>query len=303
MSVWRMDSERKKHMASNCISQQDFLAIREEILELIPARFDRLCRTADALLRPYVMSRTSHVRSDPNFAQDVLQDIQMKLIQSIVTRFFLREDRPEEDKTALGLTRWMFAIARNTTLTHLTASSQRIPVSLLQDSDDEEYELPLPDDHPERQPGEMLEQREAVSEVFRFIIDSGSAGHIVLAVLMVSLIALESGGSRIEAERLFVQNFADKPLDDILGSFRRGVQKKPWLNISDNQLSRFQQKLDAPLPDDGRRSGDCPLKDFSMKKGLEPSLSDWLNRMDSRLKKAFPNYADPVPANATIHTR
>ena len=121
-------------MASNCISQQDFLAIREETLELIPARFDRLCRTADALLRPYVMSRTSHVRSDPNFAQDVLQDIQMKLIQSIVTRFFLREDRPDEDKTALGLTRWMFAIARNTILTHLTASSQRIPVSLLQAS-------------------------------------------------------------------------------------------------------------------------------------------------------------------------
>lgn len=294
-------------MASNCISEQDFLAIREDILEREPAKFDRLYRAADTLLRPYVKSKTRNTqaaRSDPNFVDDILQDIHIKLIQTIVTHFFLRDGSEGEHKDALGLTRWMFVVARNTTLTALTKNSQRIPLSLIQDNDDEEeYELPIVDNDVNRQPGTMMEQREAVSQCFNFVIDSGSAGHIVLAFLMISLLTLESGGNRIEAERLFAQKFADKPLDDILDTFRAGVHLKPWLEISNAQLDRFKEKLDAPI--NGQRSGEYPLKDFAMKKGLEASLSDWLNRMDSRLKKAFQEtyYTDSDPVWSSVKTR
>lgn len=282
-------------MASNCISRQDFELLRDEVLGN-PARFDHLVRVTESLLRPYVSRHTSHVKSDPNFANDIMQDIQVKMIQTIVTHFFMR-DGSEEEKTALGLTRWMYTVARNTTVTALTKTSQRVPVSLVQDNDDdEEYVLPIADEYIENQPGALLEQREAVARCFNIALDSGSAGHIVLSYLMIALITLEGGGNRIEAERLFAKAFADKPLDDILDTLCAGVRRKPWLNVSNAQLNRFKETLDMIV--DGQRNGEYLLKEFSMKKGLNASFSDWLNRMDERIQKAFREsyFSDSAPS-------
>ncbi|MBQ4050198.1 MAG: hypothetical protein IJD13_01075 [Oscillospiraceae bacterium] len=290
-------------MASNCISQQDFEAVRDEVLGM-PARFDCLTRVTENLLRPYVNRHTSHVKSDPNFANDIMQDIQLKMIVTIVTHFFMRDGDEGEEKNALGLTRWMYTVARNTTITALTKSSQRVPVSLVQENDDEEeYVIPICDDKADRQPGVLLEMREAVSKCFNSAIESSSAGHIVLTHLMISLLSLENGGNRIEAERLFAKSFADKSLDDILDSFRAGIKRKPWLDISNVQLNRFKEKLDEPI--NGQRSGEYPLKDFAMKKGLESSLSDWLHRMDGRIQKAFGEsyFSDSAPSWSMNNTR
>ena len=295
-------------MASNCISRQDFETIRDEVLGM-PARFDHLTRVTESLLRPYVSRHTSHVKSDPNFANDIMQDIQLKMLLTIVTHFFMRDGDDGNEKNALGLTRWMYTVARNTTITALTKASQRVPVSLVQENDDEEeYVLPVSDDKADRQPGVLLEQREAVAECFNFAIDSSSKSHIVLAFLMISLISLgdenQNGGcNRIEAERLFAKAFADKSLDDILDTFRAGVTRKPWLEITNAQLERFKEKLDAPI--NGHRTGEYPLKDFAMKKGLEASLSDWLNRMDERIQKAFREsyFSDSAPSWSMNNTR
>lgn len=274
-------------MASNCISEQDFAVIREEVFGN-PARFERLIRVSEALLKPFINNNVRNsqaARSDLNFAGDIMNDVHLKLMTKIVTHFFLR-DSDEEEKDALGLTRWMFTVARNATLTALKKSGSRIPVSLIQDNDDEEeYELPIADGAAERQPGVLMEQRESVSECFRHVIDTSSAGYIILSTLSIYMITLETGSSRIEAERIFVERFSEKPLDEILAYLSENIRKRPWLDISNTQLNRFKEKLDAPI--DGRRSGEYPLKDFAMKKGLDNTLSDWLNRMDARLKKHF----------------
>lgn len=283
-------------MASNCISEQDFIVIREETMGN-PARFERLGLVAETLLKPYIRNNTRNskaAQNDPNFADEIVNTVHLKLMTKIVTHFFLRDDNNEKD--ALGLTRWMFTVAKNATLSALKKSGSRIPVSLIQDNDDdEEYELPVADGSAERQPGVLMEQRESVSQCFRHVIDTSSAGYIVLATLSIYMITLETGTTRIEAERIFVQRFADKPLDEIMDYLCDNIRRRPWLEVSNVQLKRFKEKLDTPI--NGRRGGEYPLKEFAMKKGLDSTLSDWLNRMDTRLKKAFQGISDDSAPN------
>lgn len=267
----------------NQISKHMFENIRRDILERQPADFSSLCIAAEAVLLPYIKNILYTKKSDPALAEDIMQDVHIKLLKTVVTHFFLREDG-EKDETALM--KWMYVVAKNATLTTLKRAGKNMHLPLEYENDEgDTVPVPVTEKRIDTQPGRMMELRNEIKQCLSFILDFGSEAHITLSCLMINLLMLELGSDRIEAKRQFTEMFSEKTLDDILSTFRTYTCGNSWLGITEQQVKNCERKLEKPFK--GIRTGSLPMKAFAMKKGLENSLSDWLNRMDERLSETF----------------
>ena len=73
-------------------------------------------------------------------------------------------------------------------------------------------------------------------------------------------------------------------LDQMLDFITKQSETIIWLNLNQCQLDDVRKKLDEK-DSCGVRTGDKKYSDFYMKKGAKASVSDWVNRMNSRIEK------------------
>lgn len=268
------------------ITRTEYEAIRADLIERQTPNFTRLCTAAEKVLRPYV------TRKAYQLADDIMQEIHLRLLKYAVTAFFLRSDIPEEKKDAVLLTKWMYTVARNAINTATSDASRHPTESLtLTNEDGEEFDVPVGNPSRNDQPGYQLEQRESIREVISFILSGDSKPHIILSCLMVEMYTL-LGYDRIDAQHRYTEKFGGKTLDEVYRAFRRAMRSFSWLEISGGMLQSLEAKLDQP--EKGRRNGSCLLQDYAMKKGLLNSCSDWLNRMDARVRSSVEAPSDDL---------
>ena len=289
-------------MARNSISELEYLQIEEDIMIRNPARFDLLCTVTEELLKPFVYSR---MNERIQMADDVMQNIQLKVIKGIATNYF-QKDTGERlpEKNANGLQRWLFTIAKNEIYT-LHNREQRIKNKhYAPRPTTEEEDLDMLSSIPDTthrsgldRPGRVMEMREGVNRCIASMVTANSKEHIVLATVMVALISLHYNCDRIRAERYFSTRYAQATLDEVFMDFIKLMQRISWITVSTAALMELKTGLDQPRQ--GQRTGSYTMQDFAMKKGLDASLSDWLNRMDGRIKRNVPDIyedweTDPV---------
>ena len=64
----------------------------------------------------------------------------------------------------------------------------------------------------------------------------------------------------------------------------------PWLSLSMEQKKRIDRQLALPF-DGGKTYGETTYSTFFMKKGGKATISDWVNRMNERIRRVLANEA------------
>lgn len=250
----------------------------QQLLYDSPVSFQMLCDIAQRTLASSVRrwcAGDATLRGR-GYEKDILQEIHIRLIQTAVTGFLLREgeDGPVNLDPA-GFRSWMFRVAKNLTKDY-SAAVRRVDSKSVSREDIPEEEAE------EKSPSEPL-LREAV----RIVLDGDSSIYISLTWLAQSIFVLHYDLTRIQATHLLEEQFSQRTLTELWNLVRKGAERISWLQITPVQQQRIEQALDRPY-DESRSYGQVCYKEFFMKKGGRASISDWIHRIDGIIQKTNP---------------
>lgn len=209
------------------------------------------------------------------YEDDIMQEIQIRLIKNSVTGFFLRNYEPNYDPE--GFKNWIFTVAINVK-NDFAKKVRRIQFIEVKESDcgGEEY-----------REEELLgseESFERLNNAFKIVMESDSKIYKVLTWVAQLIIIVNSDVTKIESNDILIKQFDSMTLDSMLELIVEQATAVPWLRLEEEMISYVRSRLDEKSPD-GRRMGDKLYSDFYMKKGAKASISDWVNRMNNYVVK------------------
>jgi|GEM_PF-3087561 len=268
----------------------EFSVMVKKLTEGDARGYDYLCCISDAFLKPFVSklcSRISVLR-DYDLRDDIYQDVLLALYQSCVSQFLYRNgvlnDDPDEFLS------WIYTVAKNVTLSaarKYRAKNQAETSMVSPDGSERDY----PDGRDEFASSESAE---ILRESFLIAASARSALHIVFVWMLRALILSGSIGIRQSANNkgrvtdagindYIAVEFSDDLLEAIYATIFMCSRKVGWMAFTESMNDNFLSRLSET--DDGVRIGDRQLSDFYMKKGGSASVSDWINRMNARIRK------------------
>ncbi len=288
------------------LSECQFKIMVDEVLSTPPS-YNMLCRIAEESLRKLV---TAWCNSDPDlrrgqYADDVMQEIHLQLMQKTVPYFLLREGiEGEYNDDPQGFECWMTTVAKN---------KKRDFAEIIREKKkkDDELKDKLPvitvdteDDRDERR--EYV--RQVLSEAFFFVLSADMGVHKKLTWLMVSLIMLREKVNKIQATRMVVDMFTDKPLSLMYDVVSDSLNRISWLDLTYEQHLKMVKALNKKA-DNGLACGECLYADFFMGKKPDDtderiteigrkSVSDWMNRINTALCISFKGNPPPKKKGA-----
>lgn len=218
--------------------------------------------------------------SDPvlrgnQYEDDIMQEIQIKLIKNCVTGFFFRNNKPNYDP--VGFKNWIFTLAINVK-NDFAKKVRRIQfneVKELDEANDMYYQDELVASN---------ESFERLNKAFKIVIESDSKVYKVLTWLAQLIIIVKSNVTKIESNDILVEQFSSLTLDEMFAMIVEQAISIPWLQLDISQISLVKERLDEKHSD-GRRLGEMVYSNFYMKKGAKASISDWVNRMNNYVIK------------------
>ena len=209
------------------------------------------------------------------YEEDIMQEIQIRLVKNCVTGFFLRNNEPNYDPE--GFKNWIFTLAINVK-NDFAKKVRRIQfneVKELNEVNDAYY------------PDELFasnESFERLNNAFKIVIQSDSKVYKVLTWLAQLIIIANSNVTKIESNDILVDQFSSLTLDEMFAMIVEQAASIPWLQLDMSQIQLVKEHLDEKQSDD-RRFGEMVYSDFYMKKGAKASISDWVNRMNNYVIK------------------
>jgi len=256
-------------------TNEEFDIMVQQLLYQEPASFDMLCAIAQRTLESSVRRwcRQNPYLHGLGFDEDILQEIYMRLIKTTVSSFLLRQgvDGPVNRDPA-GFRSWMFRVAKNLTIdfaAHIRSISRRVEVD--------------PEEDPSEKPVDEL-----LAAAVSVVLETNSGIYKTLTWLAQCVLIVCRGLTRIQANSLLVEQFSKRELQALWQLVLAGSEQIPWLHITDAQRQRIEQALAQPC--DGQRTyAQMPFEAFFMKKGGKASISDWVNRTDSIIKRVTQN--------------
>lgn len=209
------------------------------------------------------------------YEEDIMQEIQIKLIKNCVTGFFMREGRPNRD--AEGFKSWMFTVAKNVK-SDFAKKVRRIQFTEVKEVED--------GDRTETDGGNACSAGpcERLNTAFQKVMALDIGVHKILTWVAQMLIIAACNVTKIRSNGILVKTFGTLTLDAMLDLIINQAEVIPWLSLEPGQIAALRQKLDA-RQSDGRRLGEKTYSEFYMKKGPKGSVSDWVNRINTYLIK------------------
>lgn len=213
------------------------------------------------------------------YEEDIMQEIQIRLIKNCVTGFFLRNNEPNYDPE--GFKNWIFTLAINVKndFAKKVRRIQFIEVKELDGESEQSYQE------------EMFssdESFERLNNAFRIVIESDSKVYKVLTWVAQLIIILNSNVTKIESNDILIEQFDSMTLDAMFALVVEQATAIPWLQLERSQILTIKARLDEECSD-GCRMGEKVYSDFYMKKGAKASISDWVNRMNNHVVKEEKN--------------
>lgn len=267
-------------------SDEEFNCMVEELLCREPAAFDCLCSIACKTLSSSVRRwcRTDSALAGGDYEQDIMQEIYLRLIKTTVSSFLLRDgiDAPPNANPD-GFSSWMFAVAKNIARDY----SRRVRRSRFHTEDDDTALVTLadPQDAECERAGHVSEQ---LARAFSIVLNSDVQVYKVLTWLAQSLFLLRLDVTRIQSNEKILSEFSDRTLFGMRDIVVSMAETLPWLRLTAAQRDRIDAALYAPHHS-GRLVGELTYKEFFMSKGAKATVSDWVNRMDSLIKRESNN--------------
>lgn len=251
------------------------------------ASFEMLCMIAKKVLqhRIHIWCRADMDLNGRGFEEDILQTVYLVLIKKTVTHFLLRNGPDGEiNNDPDGFYNWLITVAQN--IRKDFAEDVRV---------DDHHNKPLPEDDDApiivEGPENILDEYEnmdLLNRAFDIVLNSKSQVYKIFSWVSMSLLALSLKITKSEAIKLTVKIFSDAELCTMRNTLRTMAKMVPWLKITDSHFAMFDDDLDIE-DDDGVSMGECAFSTFFMKKGPKASISDWVNRLNSLVKREIEN--------------
>lgn len=215
--------------------------------------------------------------------EDIMQLVQIRIIKTCEDSFFKPVDG-KTDKTCEEFKAWCTVVAKNCFISYYNKQNKKKEVKFNPDlksngGNDNYYDDGLLDTEKES------EQKKNLNDCFLVVMDLKSSPHIVLTWLALSLIMMRFDVKKIEATHLLAEKFSELTLDKMYGIVFSMMEAYDWICVSEEQKELQRKKLRALDKDSGKEIGLMKYSDFYMKKGPEMSISDWVNRVNSQIKK------------------
>lgn len=263
----------------------EFYTMIDEILSVDSPSYSMLCTIAEKSLKSSVSRwcAAAPALAGKGFEDDIMQEIYLRLIKTTVSSFLLNK-RAEGDvnRDADGYKSWMFTVAQNVFRDY--AKKVR-GLSARTRGFEEGEEASIKDDTDAFSEVDS-ERQERLSEAFFVVLESGASPHIVLTWLAQFLIVLKKDVTKIESNSLISEAFDNLTLNEMKEIIEASARSIPWLRIEKTRLSVIEEELSKPYRD-GRAYGEVRYGELYMKKGKKATISDWVNRMNSLIKRAM----------------
>ena len=270
-------------MANSKFTAQEF---DEMIADLLSpnSSFVPLCDIAHKELWPkiYRTFQSSPALRQHYSDEDFMQDIFIKLINNVVTGFLLK-DGPggPVNRNYKGFRSWLHRVATNA----LYDLYSRINVKLKHAASDEidEENLPLIE---MEDPFYLEASVQELKNAFDIVITAKNTGiYKTLTWLIQSVLVLKFDFTRIEANKYLIAEFEQKTLWQMYEMLVEYADTLPWLALSDAHKKILEDALRDCEDGQSVSYGDMVYSDFFMTKGAKASVSDWVNRLDSKIRR------------------
>lgn len=262
-------------------TEQEFNRMVDDLISDSPD-YNRLFSIVEKELKRYVHGKVSgsHWLSNYSSYDEIMQNIRIRVYQYVVTRFLLK-DGPEGkiNRDAEHFVRWLYTVARNVILSRIEQ------IKRLYDKEDinGNYAPDLPDVYEEiAAPDEVIN---TLQNAFRIVIFSKNINiYKILTWLVQSLYVIEDDLTRIEAKNKLLANPDELTLYDMYSVCVLYSEKIPWLSFGKLEKEILLRALNEPY-DSKRVYGDVVYSEFFMAKGADKSVSDWVNRLDNKIRR------------------
>lgn len=265
-------------------TNDEFDAMVNELLYSETVSFETLCRIAEKTLRPSVINwcKNEDCLRGRAYEDDIMQEIQLRLIKTTVDYFLLREgiDGPYNNDPE-GFEDWMFTVADN--LKRDFANKVRNRDFRTEDIDDPSV-IGI-SDYSDYDAEDRIER---LKQAFSIVISANVNVYKVLTWVAQFIFILDVNVTKIKSNELIISAFENKTLYEMYDMILIASKRIPWIVISESQnekiLNSLRKKRDGDVS-----YGETKYKEFFMKHNGEvsgkKSISDWVNRMNDMIKK------------------
>lgn len=273
-------------------TQQEFDIMTDELLRCEPRKFDMLCHIAEKTLKSSVARwcRTEDCLRGRGYETDIMQEIQLRLIKTTVSRFLLRNgpggpvnNDPE------GFEDWLFVVARNQKRDFANkVRSVDFNTTGLDGSEAEEYTEEMYD-------SDAAERMDRLSMAFSAVLDADVSVYKTLTWIAQFVFILNNDITKIKSNELIVTTFENKTLFEMYDMILTASQRIPFITITEKQHEKIMSAL-RKTPDGGVSYGETRYKEFFMKSNGKvsgkKSISDWVNRLNGMINKKTKSVPD-----------
>ncbi len=260
------------------LSREEFLIMKKELLEQEPPCYDMMITLAKRILEPQVNSWCRiPILNGKGYEGDILGEAYLRLMQCVIPGFLLKNGvNGAVNDDHIGFKKWMIKIASNIRYDYIKYENKRLK-NIVGDEQSAEGTEP-----------EVESQEDRISmlqEAFYCALDYDTAVYKTLTWLALSIFMLKYDISKIDSTKKVDEVFAEKTLNEMYAILRSASREIPWMYITPDRDRRIKEALDRPY-DENISYGETKYSAFYMKKGGKMSISDWVNRINSKIRRA-----------------
>ena len=211
---------------------------------------------------------------DSEAHEDLMQLIQVRIIKKCEDGFF-KPVNGKTVKTCEEFRRWSITVAKNCFRNYYDKLKPKSEKEKKTDGrefvDGGEIDL--------------FAVKSRLQKSFSVVFDLKLSPHIILTWVAVSLIVLTYDISRIKAKDVFIEKFSNMSLFKVFNIVIKLMSRLPWLVVDAEHIKKQYKKLEVIDEETGIKIGDMSYSEFYMKKGPDASVSDWINRVNTQIKK------------------
>ena len=243
-------------------------------------KYDTLCMIVEKVLKPSTINWcSSGIMHGRITADDLLLDIQIRVIKNIITGF-VKNKRANGgiNYDPGGFNSWLFRTAKNLRNDISDELERKCGRDIgIENIIDEPYNNDVYLDE------EIEIHHQTLSRAFNVVLNSDRKVYITLTWVAQSLFVLQYDVNRPEATEMIIKEFRSKSLFDMWKIILTFSKRVPWLAVTPAQKQRISTALCSLLKDDVLL-GEVRYEDFFMSKGDKQTVSDWVNRIDNMVK-------------------
>ncbi len=278
---YSQDKKGVENMGKNI--KENFGVILEEMFGTQTTCFDTLLAATEKDIRIKICAdcKNTPVLNHGRIYEEIIQDVLIRVFLTSVPQFFLRAENGELNTSADEYWYWVQRICKNRVRDYFNkyAKKSNSESFISEDADEDIPEFQIPAPEPENQD---YNQEELVRH-FNIVMTVGGSVYKPLTWMAQSLLVLRNNQTRIDSNEELIKIFDSMTLDEMFDFILSMAERFDWMYLEKISVEKIRKDLDK-IHKSGKRMGDMKYHDFYMADGPKKSISDWVNRMDSKIK-------------------